>query len=119
MLDLLGVTRGGRLAVLELKAGEDLHLPFQGLDYWMRVRALHRAGEFVRTGYFPRVELVGAPPLLYFVLPSLRLHSTFETLLKHFSPEVEWRLIALDESWRKRLRVVFRKQGGTGKAMVR
>ncbi len=119
MLDLLGVTRGGRLAVLELKAGEDLHLPFQGLDYWMRVRALHRAGEFVRTGYFPRVELVAAPPLLYFVVPSLRLHTTFETLLKHFSPEVEWRLLALDESWRKRLRVVFRKQGGTGKAMER
>ena len=119
MLDLLGVTRGGRLAVLELKASEDLHLPFQGLDYWMRVRALHRAGEFVRTGYFPDVELVGAAPLLYFVVPSLRLHSTFETLLKHVSPEVEWRLIALDESWRKRLRVVFRKQGGTGKAMVR
>ncbi len=119
MLDLLGVTRGGRLAVLELKASEDLHLPFQGLDYWMRVRALHRAGEFVRTGYFPGVELVAAPPLLYFVVPSLRLHSSFEMMLKHVSPEVEWRLIALDESWRKRLRVVFRKQGGTGKAMAR
>ena len=119
MLDLLAVTRGGRLAVLELKAGEDLHLPFQGLDYWMRVRALHRAGEFVRTGYFPGLELVPAPPLLYFVVPSLRLHSACETLLKHFSPEVEWKLIALDESWRKRLRVVFRKQGGTGKPMLR
>ncbi len=119
MLDLLAVTRGGRLAVLELKASEDLHLPFQGLDYWMRVRALHRAGEFARTGYFSHVELVAAPPLLYFVVPSLRLHSTFETLLKHFSPEVEWRLIALDESWRKRLRVVFRKQGGTGQPMAR
>jgi hypothetical protein len=119
MLDLLAVTRGGRLAVIELKASEDLHLPFQGLDYWMRVRALHRAGEFVRSGYFARVELVPAPPLLYFVVPSLRLHSTFETLLKHFSPEVEWRLIALDESWRKRLRVIFRKRGGTGEARLR
>jgi len=119
MLDLLAVTRGGRLAVLELKAGEDLHLPFQGLDYWMHVRALERAGEFARTGYFPGVERSTAPPLLYFVVPSLRLHSATETLLKHFSPEVEWRLIALDESWRKRLRVVFRKQGGTGRPMER
>ena len=119
MLDLLAVTRGGRLAVLELKAGEDLHLPFQGLDYWMRVRALDRAGEFARTGYFAGFERTAGPPLLYFVVPALRLHSTFETLLKHFSPEVEWRLIAIDESWRKRLRVVFRKQGGTGKAMDR
>ncbi len=119
MLDLLAVTRGGRLAVLELKASEDLHLPFQGLDYWMRVRALHRAGEFVRNGYFPGVELSPAPPILYFVVPSLRLHSEFEKLLRHISPEVEWRLIALDESWRKRLRVIFRKQGGTGKSMAR
>jgi hypothetical protein len=119
MLDLLAITRGGRLAVLELKAGEDLHLPFQGLDYWMRVRALDRAGEFTRTGYFPGVERSHAPPLLYFVVPALRLHSAFETLLKHFSPEVEWQLIALDESWRKRLRVVFRKHGGTGKPMLR
>ncbi|HEY0786920.1 MAG TPA: hypothetical protein VGD62_13715 [Acidobacteriaceae bacterium] len=119
MLDLLAVTRSGRLAVLELKAGEDLHLPFQGLDYWMRVRALHRAGEFVRAGYFPGIELSTATPILYFVVPSLRLHSTFDTLMKHMAPEVEWKLIALDESWRKRLRVVFRKHGGTGKAMVR
>jgi hypothetical protein len=119
MLDLLAVTRGGRLAVLELKASEDLHLPFQGLDYWMRVRALDLAGEFTRNGYFPAVERATTPPLLYFVVPSLRLHSTFETLLKHFSPEVEWRLIALDESWRKRLRVIFRKHGGTGQPMLR
>ncbi len=115
MLDLLTVTRGGRLAVLELKASEDLHLPFQGLDYWMRVRALHRAGEFVRSGYFQGIELSQAAPLLYFVVPALRLHSTFDVLMKQISPEVEWRLIALDERWRKHLRVIFRKHGGTGK----
>jgi hypothetical protein len=114
MLDLLAITRAGRLAVLELKAGEDLHMPFQGLDYWMRVRDLHREDEFTRSGYFPGVKLSPAAPLLYFVVPSLRLHSACETLLKHISPEVEWRLIALDERWRERRKVVFRKQGGTG-----
>jgi hypothetical protein len=31
MIDLLSVTRSGRLLVLELKANEDLHLPLQGL----------------------------------------------------------------------------------------
>ena len=31
----------GRLAVIELKADEDLHLPLQALDYWIRVRALN------------------------------------------------------------------------------
>ena len=42
MLDLLSVTsttspQAGRLAVLELKADDDLHLALQGLDYWIRV----------------------------------------------------------------------------------
>jgi hypothetical protein len=119
MLDLLAVTRAGRLVVLELKANEDLHLPFQGLDYWMRVRALHSAGEFKRSGYFPGVELSPAVPLLYFVVPSLRLHSSFDTIMRHISPEVEWRLLALDERWRQNLRVIFRKQGGTGEQTSR
>jgi hypothetical protein len=33
MLDLLGVLNDGRLAVIELKAEEDMHLALQGLDY--------------------------------------------------------------------------------------
>ena len=40
MLDLLTLDRNGRLTVIELKADEDLHLPLQALDYWIRVRAL-------------------------------------------------------------------------------
>ncbi len=114
MLDLLAVTRGGRLAVLELKAGEDLHMPMQGLDYWMRVRALHREGAIARAGYFPGLELSPEPPLLYFVVPALRVHPTTDTLLRYLSPEVEWRLLALDEHWRQRRVVVFRKHGSRG-----
>lgn len=38
MIDLLAGTREGRLAVIELKADEDIHLPLQGLDYWSRVK---------------------------------------------------------------------------------
>ena len=30
----------------------------------------------------------------------------------YLSPEVEWTLIALDEHWRERRRVVFRKRSG-------
>ena len=68
MLDLLTLDRNARLVVLELKANEDLHLPLQALDYWMRVRALNAdrratAGTaephsaFTRSGYFPGVEV--------------------------------------------------------------
>ncbi len=41
LLDLLTLDRQGRLAIIEIKADEDLHLPLQALDYWIRVRALN------------------------------------------------------------------------------
>lgn len=120
MLDLLGVTADGRLAVLELKAQDDLHFALQGLDYWIRVRHHHREtadpstglGEFQRHGYFRGVELSPLPPRLYLVAPALHIHPATETVLRYLSPAVEWNLLALDERWRQQIRVVWRKSGG-------
>ena len=110
LLDLLTVTNQGRLAILELKADEDMHLPLQALDYWMRVRALQRSGELQRNGYFPGLELSGADPLLYLVAPALRLHPTYPTLLQYFAPEVDWQVVGLDEHWREQPRVILRRR---------
>lgn len=110
MIDLLGVTRSGRLMVLELKADEDLHLPLQGLDYWLRVRQVHLAGDLQGYGYFSGLELSQVPPLLTLVAPALRIHPANETVLRYFKPDVEWQLVALDENWRKKIRVIFRKR---------
>ena len=74
MMDLVGVTRAGRLAVLELKAGEDLQLVLQAVDYWLRVRWHHAQQDFARYGYFPGITLDPRPPLLFLVAPSLRFH---------------------------------------------
>jgi hypothetical protein len=112
MIDLLSVTRSGRLMVLELKANEDLHLPLQGLDYWLRVRQVHAAGELQKHGYFNGVELSDAPPLLLLVAPALRIHPANETVLRYLKSDVEWMLVALDEHWRQRRRVIFRKRSG-------
>lgn len=119
MLDLLTVDRCGRLLVIELKADEDLHLPLQGLDYWLRVRKLQGDNAqtggphtLCRHGYFPGIQLGDAPPRLHFVAPALRIHPANETVLRYLSPEVEWTLIALDEHWRERRKVVFRKRSG-------
>jgi len=109
MIDLLGVTRQGRLAVIELKADEDLHLPIQGLDYWARVRWHHRRGEFQAHGYFSGRELSQEDPLLILAAPSLHLHPTTDKLLRYLSPEIDWKLVGLDERWRDGVRVVFRK----------
>lgn len=110
MIDVLTCTRGGRIAVLELKADEDIHLPLQGLDYWARVRWHHGRGEFQQFGYFAGTELSLQPPLLYLVAPSLRVHPATDTILRYFSPAVEWMLAGIDERWREGLRVIYRKQ---------
>jgi hypothetical protein len=120
MLDLLGVTADGRLAIIELKAADDLHFALQGLDYWIRVRHHHLQtadaatglGEFQRHGYFRGVELSPLPPRLYLVAPALHIHSATETILRYLSPRVEWHLLALDERWRQQVRVIWRKSGG-------
>jgi hypothetical protein len=118
MLDLLGVTDDGRLAVIELKADEDLHLALQGLDYWVRVRWHHLQnpdnvtglGEFQRHGYFGTLRLSAEPPRLYLVAPALRIHPATEVILRYLSPRVEWTLVALDERWRAKVKAVWRKR---------
>jgi hypothetical protein len=110
MIDVLAATRSGRLAVIELKADEDIHLPLQGLDYWARVRWHHARGEFTQYGYFPGRELSAESPLLFLVAPSLRVHPATDILLRYFSPEIEWALLGIDERWRDGVRVVFRKR---------
>ena len=120
MLDVLSVDKDGRLAVIELKADEDLHLALQGLDYWVRVRWHQRQnpdpasglGEFQRHGYFGGVRLAEGDPRLYLVAPALRVHPATDVVLRYLSPRVEWELVALDERWRRQVKVVWRKRSG-------
>jgi hypothetical protein len=132
LLDMLTLDRNGRLAVIELKADEDLHLPLQALDYWIRVRALNNdrqpvAGNeggrllsaFERQGYFPGAEVSALPPRLLLAAPALRIHPANEPVLRHLSPQVEWELVALTEHWRRDLKVVFRKRGGEAPSVVK
>jgi hypothetical protein len=110
MIDVLTATRSGRLAVVELKAEEDIHLPMQGLDYWSRVEWHHARGEFQRFGYFEGRELSMEKPLLFLVAPALHVHPATDTLLRYFSPEIEWEFAGIDERWREGVKVVFRKR---------
>ena len=110
MIDVLTTTRAGRLAVVELKADEDIHLPLQGLDYWSRVEWHHARGEFPRFGYFEGRELSAEKPLLFLVAPALHVHPATDTLLRYLSPEIEWEFVGIDERWREGVKVVFRKR---------
>ncbi len=109
VIDLLGVTREGRLAVIELKAAEDIHLALQAVDYWLRVSWHHQQGDFPRYGYFAGVELQLKPPLLYLVAPGFRFHPATDILLRYLSPEVEVTRVGLSENWRRGLQVIFRQ----------
>ena len=118
MLDVLTCTLDGRLAVLELKANEDIHMPLQGLDYWARVRWHQQHGDFTRNGYFAGRELSEAPPILFLVAPALRVHPTTNVLLSYLSPRIEWNLVRVDEHWREGVRVVNRKRAGASSAVT-
>jgi hypothetical protein len=109
ILDLLTVTRSGRLAIIELKASEHIHLPLQAADYWLRVRKHLENGDVARYGYFSGIELQHLPPLVYLVAPALRFHPSTDELLKYLSPELEVVRVGLAESWRRGLRVVMRQ----------
>ncbi len=113
MIDVLTCTLDGRLAILELKADEDIHLPLQGLDYWARVRWHQQNGGFLRNGYFAGRELSDPPPLLYLVAPALRTHPSTDILLRYFSSQIQWAVAQVDERWREGVRVVNRKHPPT------
>jgi hypothetical protein len=111
ILDLLAVDHAGRLAVVELKAAADLHLPLQALDYWIRVKWHLDRREFGPAGYFPGIELEASPPRLLLVAPSLEFHPSTETILEFFSPTIEVERVGIGVEWRKGLEVMFRLAG--------
>ncbi len=114
MIDVLTLTHEARLAVVELKADEDIHLPLQGLDYWARVEWHRARSEFQRFGYFEGRELANEKPLLMLVAPALHVHPATDSILRYLSPEIEWMFAGIDERWREGVKVVFRKRPERG-----
>jgi hypothetical protein len=109
MIDILSVTHDGRLVILELKVSEDIELPMQGLDYWLRVRWHHSRNEFQTHGYFPGVTLSPLPPLLFFVCPQFRYHNSFPLLTGQIERAVPLVQVGINENWREGIRVVARR----------
>ncbi|HEY2819687.1 MAG TPA: hypothetical protein VGJ06_01495 [Candidatus Acidoferrum sp.] len=109
ILDILTVTTSGRLAIIELKASEHIHLPLQAADYWLRIRHHLEQGDFSQYGYFPQIQLQKTPPLVFLVAPALRFHSTTGPLLRYLSSSIEVVRVGITESWRRGVRVVMRQ----------
>lgn len=110
VIDILAVRRDGRLAVVELKLFEEIGLPLQALDYWLRVKWLNERDQLRKFGYFPGVELATAPPALYLVSPAFRFHSTTQRIVRYLDPSIAVFQVGINQRWRSELQVLFRRK---------
>lgn len=110
MVDLLAITEHGRLVIIELKVVEDAELPMQGLDYWLKVEWHRRRGDFRRRGYFPDVEVVDEPALLFLVSPLLRFHRTFDLVASWIDRRVPVYKVGINDQWRQGIKVLLKER---------
>ena len=101
---------GMGVAVVQLKADEDIDPPLQGLDYRSRGAWHHARNEFQQHAYFPGRELSAEKSPRFLVAPALHVHPATDTLPRYISPEIEWTLAGLDEHWREGVKAVFDKR---------
>jgi hypothetical protein len=106
-LDLLAITRQQQLVILELKASEDIHLPLQGFDYWLRMCHHLHHNHFAHNGYFPGTMISPVPPQLMLVSPALHWHPTTDAILRYLPAACQTTLIGLNGKWRENLDVVM------------
>lgn len=109
-IDLLAVTREGRIVVMELKVSEETEFPFQALDYWLRVEWHRSRNDFHRRGYFEGLSLIDAPPLLYLVAPLFRFHETTKLIAGRIHERVPVYRVGINEEWRTGVRVLLRER---------
>ena len=109
LIDLLAISRRGQLAIIELKTSDDIQLPIQGLDYWMRVG--WHAGRRELDPLFPGMSIATASPKLLLVAPALAFHPSNEIVMRYFSPEIEVQRVGVNSEWWADLKVVTRLEG--------
>lgn len=107
--DLVAMDSASRLAVIELKTSQDIQLPLQALDYWIRVRWHAARGDFARLGYFADRAIAPLDPSLYLVAPALEFHPSTETLLRFFDARIPVIRLGLGANWRENLKVISRQ----------
>ena len=110
VIDLVAVTEGGRLVVIEVKAQKSAELLFQGLSYWQVVWQAQQQDAFRKNGYFCDVKLSGDPPLLYCVTPLLALHPAQRYSAAQVRAPMEAYLIGINNDWRSGIRVLRRER---------
>ncbi len=108
-MDVLSVTRAGRLATLELKTVEHPVFPLQAAKSWLRISRHLEQEDFSRYGSFSGAPLQPAPPVVYLVAPALRFHPATGILLRDLNPKMEIVRVGPAKPWRRGLSVVLRQ----------
>ena len=109
LIDLLAVDVRGRLALIELKVSEDLQLPIQALDYWMRLVWHLERGELDRL--FPGIALSRVTPRMLLLAPALCFHPANTTVIRYFSRSIDVERVGINSDWERDLKVMLRLPG--------
>lgn len=109
IIDLLTITKDGRLVIVEIKASPDPDLLFQALDYWIAVERHRQADDFRNKGYFQGCCLRDEPALLVMVAPLMAYHKTTARLMTFMPAEVPLMEIGINQTWKRRIRILRRR----------
>ena len=109
IIDLLTVTRDGRLVVVEIKASADPDLPFQAFDYWLAVERHRRANDFAVKGYFKGCSLADQPAVLVLVAPLLTYHRSMGRLVSALPDSVPLLQIGINQGWKRNVKILRRR----------
>lgn len=107
-IDLFAIRKDGRLVIIELKVSPNREHLFQAVDYWQEIEKQRVAGNL--KGLFGKLEIAGAPSLIYLVAPHSCFHKDFEFLAKTVSEELEIYRFDINENWREKVKVIERRK---------
>ncbi|MGI8812289.1 MAG: hypothetical protein ACR2IH_07135 [Pyrinomonadaceae bacterium] len=108
-IDLLALRRDRRLVIIELKTSPDREMVFQSADYWRKIEMQRRRGNLAKAKVFGDLEILDVPALVYAVAPALSFHRDFEYFARKLAPEIELWRFELHENWRRKIKVIGRK----------
>ncbi len=105
-IDLLALSRRGRLAIVEVKVSADPVMVFQAVDYWRRIELQRRSGLLAGAGLFGRRRIEDVPAMIFLAAPSMCFGPETRVLVEAVSEEIPVLRFELNEDWRREVKVL-------------
>lgn len=104
-IDLLAVSRQGRVVIVEVKVSADPTVVFQAADYWRRIELQRRTGLLASAGVFSGRRLADDPARVLIAAPATCFREDTETLVRSLRSEISIGRVELAEDWRREIKV--------------